>query len=104
MLHSLVPGVVTVLAFTACSHSLIKPCQACCKSLYLVESEGSGRSFLEGEMKVGILGSLDNGSMLECILPGLWTMTILRKAMKTRPQAASLLFAFSYVFAQVNAE
>ena len=103
-MHSLMLGVVTVFTFTAYSHSLIKLCQACCRSLYLVESEGSGRLSLDGEMKVGILGSLDNGLMLECILPGLWMMTILGKATKMRPQPASLLFTFSYVFTQVNTE
>ena len=69
-----------------------------------MESEGSGKLFLDGEMKVGILGSLDNGSTLECIHPGLWIMTISGKAVKTRPQAANLLLAFSYVFAHVRAE
>jgi hypothetical protein len=77
---------------------------ACCKSSYSIESQGSGRSSLDGKMKVSILGSLDNRLTLECIVPGLWIMTNSEKVANTKPQAASLLFAFSYVFAQVRAK
>ena len=38
------------------------------------------------------------------VCPGLWIMTISGKAAKTKPQVVSLLFAFSYVFAQVSME
>ena len=93
-----------VLVSMAHSRSLMKDCHARCSSLCSVDSEGSGRSFLAGEMKLGILGSLDKGSTLEWARPGLWMMAISRKAEKTRPHVASLLFAFSYVFAQVKAE
>jgi hypothetical protein len=53
-------------------------------------------------MKVGIRGSQDKGSTFEWALPGWWTITSFGKAVNTSPQAASLLFAFSYVFAQVS--
>ena len=99
---SLIGVVVEILTSMPCSHSLMKFCHACCRSSYSVESEGSGRSSLEGEMNVGILGSLDSGLTLECIHPGLWIMTIPGKAVKTSPHAANLQFVFSYVFAQVN--
>ena len=78
----------TTFASIALSRSSMNECQASCSSSCSVDSEDSGRSFLAGEMKVGILGSLDKGSTFECARPGLCIMTISGKAAKTRPHAA----------------
>src|SRR6266852_2152380 len=93
-----------VLTSSSRSLSLMKACQAFCRSSCSFDRDCSGKSVLAGEVKIGILGSLVSGSTLECDLPGLWMMTISRKAVKTSPHAANLLFAFSYVFAHVKAE
>src|SRR6266849_6091652 len=93
-----------VLTSSSCSLSLMKACQAFCRSSCSVDRDCSGKSVLAREVKIGILGSLDSGSTLECDLLGLWMMTISGKAAKTSPHVASLLFAFSYVFAHIKAE
>src|SRR6266852_4473257 len=95
---------MVVFASTASSRSLMKASQVFCSSSCSVVSAGSCKSSQAGEVKVGILGNLDKGSTLEWALPGQCMMTISGKAAKTSPHAASLRFAFSYVFAHVNAE
>ena len=96
--------VITARLSAVSSRSLMKSCHRRCSSSCSVESVVLGKSSRAGDTNPGTLGSRDNGSTLEWILPGLCIMTISGKAANTSPQAASLLFAFSYVFAQVNAE